>query len=282
MTVAQTRYITLYTVFGCYGAQTAERPRMGARCLTCGSSLFEEACETRSWQAMVSHKSPKGATGRFVPMTKPITTGILSSPMKRRPIDRVAARVTLPGINYVPNGRMTLSVPPIASAETPPPVNRPPGKQNLAGMTIGRLTVIRYLGDKVDKEGMTVHSRWLVRCQCGTYELRRARSLRELGSSVDMCHAQCVECQNFAKLRGQKPPDLWRETPIDTVPLLAGANEVFTAGEKFGRLTVVGYGGSSGTGARWVVRCDCGLYGLMRAAGVKKSPMCDRCWRLSQ
>ena len=282
MTVWQTLPNQGITKVGRHGAQTAERPRMGASCLTFGSSLFGKRCETRSWQAMVSHKTPGGATGRFVPMTKPITTDILSSPHLRRPIDRVATRVTLPGVNYTPGGRMMLTVPPMPSAETPPQANRPLWKRSMVRMIFGRLTVVRYLGDKVDKEGHSVKSRWLVRCQCGGFEVRLGKSLRALNNATDPFFAQCAECQNMDNLRGKKPPDGWQNAPIDTAPLPVGANDTFPDGEKFGRLTVVGYGCSGSRGAKWVVRCDCGAYGLMSSRAIKRgSQQCNGCYERS-
>jgi hypothetical protein len=260
----------------------AERPRRGALANYFGSDRSGELSREPVLAGRFSHKHPDGATGEFVPMSKRITSGIESSPMKRWPADRVAFRVVQPGIHYTPNGLKTLIAD--LEGETPPPVNLPWWKQDLTGMTIGQLVVVRYLGDKTDKDGDTRHSRWLVRCLCGEYEHRRGASLRKLASSADPWTDRCWECQNLQKLRGRRPlhSEGWQDTPIPTVPLRTGANDVFVGGERFGRLTVIGYGeASGGKGARWVARCDCGAYGLMSTAGLKKgkSPQqCSNCY----
>lgn len=226
----------------------------------------------------VRTKPPGRSTGEFVPMRKSRLADVITS----SPANKTAARVVARGIHYEPPERLR-PLDSVYGSDLPLIVNLPRGKRDLTGVVVGRLTVIGYLGDHLDKNGKSSHSRWLVRCLCGVYEHRKGAALRRLVASADLWFARCWECRHLEHLRGHKPPnDHWQDQPIPTVPLLPGANEVFEGGEKFGQLTVVGYGGSSGgKGARWVVRCDCGAYGLMSAAGLKRSsmPQCSRCFR---
>lgn len=58
-------------------------------------------------------------------------------------------------------------------------------------------------------------------------------------------------------------------------------------GLRFGRLRVVGYGGTGANGAKWVVRCDCGAFEHRRLAALKRSTverpgMCFHCDYLSE
>lgn len=77
---------------------------------------------------------------------------------------------------------------------------------------------------------------------------------------------------------------VWQDTPIPTQPLHKSASEPHAnlTGLRVGRLVVVGYHGTSKNGARWVVRCVCGSYGLqkgnfLRRAGAEKRAMCPSC-----
>jgi hypothetical protein len=227
-------------------------------------------------------QAPGTRQGELVSMPKRLTSGIETSPLQRWPVDRVAFRVVQPGIHYTPNGLKTITAA-LEGGEAPPAVNVPFDLHDLTGMTIGQLTVVRYLGHKTEQSRKNQYSRWLVRCLCGAYENRRGTSLRRLMSSVVIGPDRCLECQNLLRLRGSGPPSNWQTAPIPTAALLPGANDIFAGGERFGRLTVVGYGKSgAGGGARWVVRCDCGRYGLMSAAGLKRGKppqQCDGCYK---
>lgn len=59
----------------------------------------------------------------------------------------------------------------------------PPGVTDLAGVASGRLTVIRY--HCRGKSG----SRWLVRCACGDYEIRKTKAITECVDPDHSCHA---------------------------------------------------------------------------------------------
>lgn len=67
---------------------------------------------------------------------------------------------------------------------------------DLAGRQLGRLTVIRYHG----RSGVsTPEPMWLVRCVCGDYELRRAKSIIN-GTEANPC---CLICQANDRLRAR-------------------------------------------------------------------------------
>lgn len=75
----------------------------------------------------------------------------------------------------------------------------------------------------------------------------------------------------------------WQDTPLPVLTLpgvASGRGRMLKPGEKFGRLTVVGYGGKRTEAATYVVRCLCGLYGY-RSASSMRSPkgrlMCNPC-----
>jgi hypothetical protein len=255
----------------------AEQPRGGEAVACVNRAAARGAVRRARENPSLSHLL--GRSKRGVHMSRRLTSGIESSPMDRRPVDRVAFRVVQPGIHYTPKGLKTLTGD--FEGESPPPVNIPWWKRDLTGMTIGQLVVIRYLGDKVDKDGDTKHSLWLVRCHCGTYEHRRGGSLRQLASSADPVADRCWECQNLRRLRGVRDHDSWQNAPIPTASPSPGVSVVFSGGERVGHLTVIGYGRSNGRGALWVVRCDCGLFGLMTTAGLKRGKppqQCSNCY----
>lgn len=77
---------------------------------------------------------------------------------------------------------------------TAPPIpegRRPDDKEDLTGRAFGRLTVIRY--HKTHKKD---GSRWLVRCTCGDYELRRSRTIRDAAED-----AMCAACGYFEHVK---------------------------------------------------------------------------------
>jgi len=80
--------------------------------------------------------------------------------------------------------------------------------KDFTGAKFGRLTVMGYLGKpKNDKPG-----KWLVRCVCGSYEVRRTTALKNYqGADLD---PKCRSCQHTQKLRDgrQLRPLVSRET----------------------------------------------------------------------
>lgn len=89
-----------------------------------------------------------------------------------------------------------------------------------------------------------------------------------------------------------RPQDAWQEHPLPLMPMpIQSTWPAHLAGTRVGRLRIVGYGGSIGGhgrgGGRWVVRCDCGMYGHQRSK-VLQDPvfvphaMCPKCNYLEQ
>ena len=70
---------------------------------------------------------------------------------------------------------------------------------DLSGRTMGRLTVIRFHGP--GKGG----GRWLTRCTCGYYELRRGKAISNYSGANDRDHC-CYECErvNILRKRAQR------------------------------------------------------------------------------
>jgi hypothetical protein len=89
------------------------------------------------------------------------------------PVDGVAARVVAPGLVWKP---LAVFNEPIF--DVPPQTLAPPaGLADRTGVRIGRLTVIGYLGVRAYTKGPPSHF-WLVRCDCGKYEVRNQKWCR--------------------------------------------------------------------------------------------------------
>lgn len=112
----------------------------------------------------------------------------------RKPIDRSAARVTAIGEHYEPN------VPRANAYDSDLPIAispRHPRADNLEGRRIGRLTVIGYHGYKSNSKGEIIHHRWVVRCDCGTWTVRKARAIKNPKSAEDCCD----KCSHFRSVK---------------------------------------------------------------------------------
>jgi hypothetical protein len=107
------------------------------------------------------------------------------------PIDRVAARVTSPGINFEPR-RIINQV----ESDVPlPMLLAPEAVRTLIGTKRGRLNVVGYVGG--GKHG----ARMACRCDCGNYVVRQASTLRR--SLPDGCIDACQRCKNIEHLKRQ-------------------------------------------------------------------------------
>ena len=73
-----------------------------------------------------------------------------------------------------------------------PQMDRPDDVEDLTGIQRGRFTVIRYHSPA--KDG----GKWLVRCACGDYELRRAKAIRR-GDDQDMSCFCCVHTDTLRR-----------------------------------------------------------------------------------
>jgi hypothetical protein len=111
------------------------------------------------------------------------------------PINKTASRVISAGTHYDPalkeRGADQREPYPTRSLKQVAPVQR-----HLIGATFGRMTVI----------GLSLQAkRWVVRCACGTYTLRRAHAITNPENGYDCC----MECYH---LLVQKKRDIARRT----------------------------------------------------------------------
>ena len=92
------------------------------------------------------------------------------------PADRTAAQVTGKGFEYEPDVKVLT-----ADQDMPIPTKPLPRtlNQDLTGMRIGRFTVIGLARD--------IKARWVVRCDCGIYSLRLAKSIKNKDNIQDRC-----------------------------------------------------------------------------------------------
>ena len=67
---------------------------------------------------------------------------------------------------------------------------------DLTGLKVGKLTVLG-VADFPDRREKTPAA-WVVRCVCGYYETRRAKTLRKPGYAE---RAECSECHYVAELK---------------------------------------------------------------------------------
>ena len=111
----------------------------------------------------------------------------------RAPINKVAAIVVMSkGVQYNPNKRVQAN-----DSETPHKIRlnipletiRCQHFEDLTGMRRGRLLVIG-LSDEFP-------GRWVVRCDCGRYSMRRKKAITNSGNEQD----RCEHCRHLAFLR---------------------------------------------------------------------------------
>jgi hypothetical protein len=116
------------------------------------------------------------------------------------PIDRDAQYAIKPSkpednYEYVPKPSDTM----VFDAPPPRVSRRRGGKEmrpeNLAGRTVGRMTVMAYYGKAGGQTG-TASQKWACRCPCGTYVIRTAKTIKA-GVDKDDC---CVRCRRLKHL----------------------------------------------------------------------------------
>lgn len=120
-------------------------------------------------------------------MTKRVLEKIAASD----PVDRTAALVTGRGPRYVPDKKILT-----ADQPTPHPTMPFPGplEHDLTGASRGRLTVVGFWAG--NERGKKIRL-WVTRCVCGTYTLRRTKSIKNPANDVDACEG----CRHAAYLR---------------------------------------------------------------------------------
>lgn len=157
------------------------------------------------------------------------------------------------------------------------PKNKP-GFVDLSNRQFSRLRVVGLSTLKRNNKGGV---KWVVRCQCGTYETRTQRAI--LRWSEEMTFDACGRCQYTHDLRfhgSKKLPEAlgggpWKECPeldhdaMDRAP----TNH---AGLTFGDLTIIGLPKVKRNGFRvWIVRCSCGFYERRSINGIRKKAAAD-------
>jgi hypothetical protein len=111
------------------------------------------------------------------------------------PIDRVAARVISKGVRYEPAIKFGQQM----HFDSPPPMKVIPEMlpggpmSDMVGMRRGKLTVVGLLAERISTAGAT----WVVRCDCGAYEIRKAKGMRA-GSGDNV---MCRKCQHLKSVK---------------------------------------------------------------------------------
>ena len=115
---------------------------------------------------------------------------------EREPVDRVAQRVGAwsgTRIRHRPHRN-----PSLFCWEACPPIKPAPGGVDLVGLRKGQLVVIGVWDVPTGALGKSSGGpRWVCRCDCGLFEIRRTRSLTNPRNVRDCCH----ECRNTAYLQ---------------------------------------------------------------------------------
>lgn len=112
------------------------------------------------------------------------------------PLDRQASTVRDgSGDLWAPpeeEGRLHWKAPPVPTAE------RPENAEDLTGLPFGRgMKVIAYFGS------IKGNARWIVRCACGDYELRRAKAIKN--ATPDHCCHDCNYLQHMLVIARSRP-----------------------------------------------------------------------------
>lgn len=109
------------------------------------------------------------------------------------PVNRTAGMVTSSGQHYECSAKNNEY-----ETDIPIPTRLVP-QDDLTGRRFGRFTVI----------GLSLkRSRWVVRCDCGVYTLRKAKAIKNMNNDFDCCK----ECKHLLYL---KRHDIWKRTGKD-------------------------------------------------------------------
>lgn len=127
------------------------------------------------------------------------------------PINQTAGRVIGKGIQYEPeikghSGTRDFPYKIRPLIQIPRAVRNQKGWIDLTGRKRGSLTVIGLLAAEV-------YDRWVVRCCCGCYELKKAKSLKIPITTA--CQTRCESCMDlwkikrmeYIKIYGKSPPN---------------------------------------------------------------------------
>lgn len=113
---------------------------------------------------------------------------------RRRPVDATAARVTQPGPRGLEIGKRGELCSPTPFPMRPVPTQTP----DLTGRRCGQLTVVGLAVQQGGSGTSGVRSRWVCRCVCGYYAMRKARAITNPDNQV---HERCERCRQVANLQ---------------------------------------------------------------------------------
>jgi hypothetical protein len=119
----------------------------------------------------------------------------LKNTLTNVPLNKTAALVVGKGESYIPNLK---KYPPCYHSKTPIATSRYPGspENDLTGKRFERFRVIGYF-----RKGSVNHnSMWVVRCDCGDYEVRR-RDAFNPGQNKKLRNQCCINCQHLEELK---------------------------------------------------------------------------------
>ncbi|MCK5235827.1 MAG: hypothetical protein KAR06_02485 [Deltaproteobacteria bacterium] len=89
----------------------------------------------------------------------------------------------------------------------PPMGPKPKHVKNYKGLKFGRLTIIGYHSTTKKHEGSgrgkAIH-RWVAKCVCGRYELRRNHSIKKWLKCGDPNGIMCMKCRELERLKGNE------------------------------------------------------------------------------
>jgi 5-methylcytosine-specific restriction endonuclease McrA len=128
---------------------------------------------------------------------------------KRIPVNRVAARALQPGFNFEfshKNPQGPRSFAPFPTTKDVPATIKGFPVKNLTGLVVGRLTVIGRYFDPDWRRRKKL--RWVVRCTCGYYEVRRTSALALENPPLAQ---MCIQCRNLEDRRNGRGPWLAQE-----------------------------------------------------------------------
>jgi hypothetical protein len=121
-----------------------------------------------------------------------------------QPVDKTAAMAFAKGEHYEPDTKIDCE-----HWDTAPPLPvRPHNVEDLTGIQFGRLTVVGWYAPAAGSDKGT---KWLVRCACGDFEVRRAKVIKRPGPGFHSCR-KCgfqkhVKARAFFESKGRWPSD---------------------------------------------------------------------------
>jgi len=92
-----------------------------------------------------------------------------------KPINKTAKLVTSKGIEYKPNKKITQKHWEVC----PQSKSKPKEIKNISGLKFGSFTVVDYFDSNPQ--------RWICRCVCGDYEIRKAKAIINTENNIDSC-----------------------------------------------------------------------------------------------